>query len=74
MSKVEFKILRKPGFELNPDDAVVNSIIRALNRNDGHCPCKHPEREGHDQCPCSEWIHNSRCFCGLYVKVDEKLG
>ena len=75
MSKVEFKILRRPGFELNPDDAVVNSIIRALERNDGHCPCKTKEREGHDFCPCHDYIANGKCHCGLYIQPDkEKLG
>ena len=73
MSQFDFKILRKPGYMLNPEDKVVNGILKALFRNGGHCPCHHPEREGHDQCPCSEWIHNNRCFCGLYIKVDEKL-
>ena len=68
---VEIKILRKEGFKLNPDDRIVNNIFRALERCDGHCPCHHPEREGHDQCPCTEWIKNSRCFCGLYVKDDD---
>lgn len=68
---VEIKILRKEGYELNPDDKVVNGIFRMLEKNDGHCPCHHPEREGHDQCPCTEWIKNSRCFCNLYVKKEE---
>ena len=68
---VEIKILRKAGYKLNPDDNTVNNIFRALERNNGHCPCKHDNREGHDQCPCTEWIKNSNCFCGLYVKDDE---
>lgn len=69
--KPEFKILRKTGWDLNPDDKVVNSIIRALERNGGHCPCKHDEREGHDQCPCTMYIANNVCYCGLYVKLED---
>ena len=72
MSQFDFKILRKPGWDLNPDDKIVNSIIRALKRNDGHCPCSHPEREGHDQCPCHEYIANGKCYCRLYIQPDNK--
>lgn len=70
----EFKILRKAGWDLNPDDQVVNSIIRMLDKNGGHCPCKHVEREGHDLCPCHDYIANNKCYCRLYIKMeDEKM-
>lgn len=69
--KPEFKIVRKLGYDLNPDDQVVNEIIHKLDQNGGHCPSKHPERVGHDFCPCSEWLTNNRCFCGLYVKLSD---
>ena len=72
MIKPTFKIVRKEGWGLNPNDNVVNRIIEMLEANYGHCPCVHPEREGHDQCPCTEWLKNSRCFCGLYVRKDDK--
>lgn len=65
---MEWKILRKKGWKLNPDDNVVNGILNGLRRCDGHCPCCHPERRGHDQCPCSEYITYDNCFCNLYVK------
>ena len=68
---VEIKIVRKEGFILNPNDNIVNGIFRALEKNDGHCPCVHPERDGHDQCPCHDWLANSKCYCGLYVKEDK---
>ena len=68
---VELKIVRKKGFILNPDDKIVNNILRALGKNDGHCPCKHPEREGHDQCPCSQYLQKDECYCGLYIKEDK---
>lgn len=67
---VEIKIVRKAGYKLNPDDNTVNNIFRALERCDGHCPCHHPEREGHDQCPCHDYLKNGICYCGLYVKDD----
>ena len=69
---VEIKILRKEGYEVNPDDKIVNNIFRMLSNNDGHCPCSHPEREGHDQCPCTDWIKNSICYCRLYVKKNNE--
>ena len=66
-----FQILRKKGWVLNPSDEKVNGILRLMHKNGGHCPCSHPEREGHDQCPCTEWIKNSKCYCGLYIKMEE---
>ena len=68
---VEIKIVRREGFRLNPDDNTVNNIFRALERCDGHCPCKHNNRRGHDQCPCSEYLQYGNCYCGLYVKDDD---
>ena len=74
---VEIKIVRKDGFDLNPDDNVVNNIFRSLEKKDGHCPSIHPERNGHDQCPCSQYLIYGECYCGLYVKhkteTDEKM-
>lgn len=32
-------ILRKEGWELNPNDKVVNSILKMVENNDGKCPC-----------------------------------
>ena len=69
---VEIKILRKEGYEINPDDKIVNNIFRMLAVNKGHCPCHHPQRDGHDQCPCHDWIANSKCYCGLYVKKNNE--
>jgi ferredoxin-thioredoxin reductase catalytic subunit len=68
MIKNTFKIVRKDGWELNPDDNVVNHIIEELAVNYGHCPTHVENRIGHDQCPCSSWLTNSKCYCNLYVK------
>ena len=40
----EIKILRKEGWELNPDDSKVNGIIKQLGERDGHCPSIVKER------------------------------
>lgn len=66
--KNEINIVRKDGWILNPNDKVVNGIFRALANNDGHCPCVHPERIGHDQCPCCAYLEHDVCYCQLYVK------
>lgn len=70
---VEIKIVRKQGFMLNPKDEVVNKIFRALEKHDGHCPTNNPNRIGHDQCPCSAYLQNNECYCGLYVKDYSKV-
>ena len=69
---VEIRIVRKEGFIINPDDEKVNEIFRKLDRNGGHCPSKIPNREGHDQCPCSAYLQLGKCYCKLYVRTNEK--
>lgn len=67
----EIKIVRKKGWSLNNNDQVVNGIFKLLIKNDGHCPCKHPERIGHDQCPCCSYLEHDICYCNLYIKDKE---
>lgn len=67
----DFKILRRPGWRINPDDNKVNEIFHKLYENDGLCPTLVHNRVGHIQCPCSEYIQRSICHCGLYVKEDK---
>ena len=67
----DFKILRRPGWRLNPDDNKVNEILHKLYENDGLCPTLVHNRVGHIQCPYSEYIQRSICHCGLYVKEDK---
>lgn len=69
---VEIKIVRKEGWVINPDDKIVNNIFRGLEVNKGHCPGNHPERDGHDQCPCHDYLANDVCYCGLYVKENNE--
>lgn len=60
------QILRKPGWMLNPNDKLVNAILKRAEANDGHCPC---HNTGHDtKCPCSDYRENDNCHCNLYVK------
>jgi len=66
------KIVRKKGFILNPNDEEVTDIINSVIINEGHCPTYLPNRDGHDQCPCSEYLQHNICHCKLYVKENEK--
>lgn len=54
------------GFILNPNDKVVNGIIKGLNRNNGDCPCSNTSTDCH--CPCSNYRENNKCCCTLYIK------
>lgn len=41
MIDIEFvKSNIKPGWKLNPNEKVVNAIIKGLNRCNGECPCQ----------------------------------
>lgn len=48
-------ILRLPGFQLNPNDKVVNAILKRCESNGGHCPCRH-------------YREDNVCCCNLYIK------
>lgn len=66
---VEIKQL--PGFKLNPNDKIVNGILKRCEKIDGICPCIHDtgEYEGKDlHCPCTDYTRYGNCICGLYVK------
>ena len=62
-------ILRKEGWKLNDNDKVVNSILKALDRNNGLCPCQNDSEDKH--CPCSNYREKDKCCCNLYVKTGE---
>ena len=69
MENHKWKRFRKPGWILNPDDKVVNGILKGLLRCDGHCPC-HNKYAGtnDDLCPCKSYIEDDVCCCKLYIK------
>lgn len=65
------QILRKEGWVLNPNDKVVNAILKRYEINGGECPC---HNEGEDRhCPCSDYREKDECHCGLYLKIDDKI-
>jgi ferredoxin-thioredoxin reductase catalytic subunit len=68
------QILRKEGWQLNPNDKVVNGILKMVERNNGECPCHNPGETAEDRmCPCKEYRENDTCHCSLYLKK-EKVG
>lgn len=56
----------KEGWILNPNEKVVNGIIKGLNRCNGECPCCNDSEDKH--CPCSNYREYNRCCCTLYIK------
>lgn len=60
------QVLRKEGWILNPKDKIVNSLFKAIERNDGNCPCSNDSED--TKCPCSNYRLYDRCCCGLYLK------
>ena len=64
-------IHRKEGWTLNPDDKIVNAILKRCEKNDGFCPCAHEPLlyDGRSlKCPCTDYTMKDKCVCGLYVK------
>lgn len=61
-------ILRKEGWVLNPNDKVVNGILKMIERNNGECPCHNNSTD--KKCPCSDYRENDICHCGLYQKIE----
>lgn len=59
-------IYRKEGFDLNPSDKIVNSILKRVEKNNGECPCHNNSID--KKCPCSDYRDNNICHCGLYIK------
>lgn len=59
----------RPGWQLNPNEKIVNGIIKGINRCDGDCPCNNDAEELH--CPCSNYRLNDKCCCILYVKIEQ---
>lgn len=64
-------ILRKEGWKLNPDDKVVNAIMKKIALNGGECPCNNGGETLEDRiCPCKDYRENDICHCTLYIKED----
>ena len=58
----------REGWMLNPNEKIVNGIIKGINRCNGDCPCNNDSQEKH--CPCSNYRTKDKCGCKLYVKQD----
>ena len=69
------------GFRLNPDEKIVNFIIKGLLKNkeekgELYCPCRRVSGNKEEDikiiCPCiyhlTEIKENGKCHCGLFVK------
>lgn len=53
---------------LNPNDKVVNAILKRVELNGGECPCHNTGTDKH--CPCSDYRENDECHCNLYIKKE----
>lgn len=60
-------ILKKEGWALNPNDKVVNGVLKMIENNNGECPCHNESEDKH--CPCSDYREKDKCHCNLYVKI-----
>ena len=56
----------KKGWIVNPNEKVVNGILKGINRNNGECPCNNDSEE--KTCPCSNYRLHDHCCCHLYLK------
>lgn len=64
-------IFEKPGWILNPNEKVVNAILKRVEKNDGECPCVNPGETREDRlCPCKSYVEDDYCCCKLYIKSD----
>jgi len=89
MSKSEFrraigKFAEKNEFEVNPDEAKVETLLEGLaenERNHGfkYCPCRLRTKDFNEDlklvCPCNFIIHETykdkvdgECWCGLFIR------
>ena len=55
----------------NQDKQIVDKILDALDKSNGHCPCK-LEKNNDTKCMCKEFREQKEgyCHCGLYIKED----
>ena len=89
MARIMYEELKKQfseyaesnGFHLNPDNVVVERIIKGLLMNEEkhgakYCPCRRvtgdKTQDGEKICPCvwhkDEIEKDGHCLCNLYVK------
>lgn len=57
----------------NPDNTKYKDITKAVNDNEGYCPCM-IDKNIDTKCPCKPFREQTtvgECHCGRYVKVSE---
>ncbi len=57
----------------NPNTEIYNEVTRAVEENDGYCPCE-LQRTADTKCICKafrEQKHSGECYCGRYIKKEE---
>lgn len=70
MENLDFEFTILDGFKLNPNEKVVTNIVKAIKRNNGHCPCDNKYKGTDDDiCPCKAYREEAHCCCTLYVKA-----
>ena len=63
-----------PKFTLNPDQEVVEKVIKAREANleaygKSYCPCVPIKKYCEDVvCPCKTYRETGYCICGLYIE------
>jgi len=75
------KYAEKSGFKLNPNQAIVENLVKGLLKNEEkygvrYCPCRritgNLKEDQPKICPCKwhkeEIKKNGRCYCGLFEK------
>ena len=65
-------IFIKEGWKLNPNEKRVESIRTLIENNNGNCICHNESYDKH--CPCSDYLCNDCCHCGLYCKKEKTVG
>jgi len=55
---------------VNPNEKIVNGIMKGINKNEGNCPCDNDSEDKH--CPCSNYRLHDKCCCRLYLKDEPK--
>jgi len=82
LKKIKEYAENEPGLKLNPNEAIVNAIVKGLVRNEetrgaAYCPCRpitgDKETDKKIICPCifhkDEIAKDGQCHCRLFVKA-----
>ena len=57
---------QKRRLALNPNDKVVNGVLKMIENNNGECPC---HNEMKTNIVHSDYREKNECHCNLYVKI-----